>query len=218
MIHPRRDRIWAWLVITAIWAAFALPLAAATADTEKIAQQIADSLVALRGKGSRYKTIAFSQIKSSGPSDIDLIELVDYTTTKILQTVLELDVVNRSQLQRILREQKFQLSEIVSADQYKELGKLAGVDLFIYGNLYGNILVLKAIDVQNSVIAWAELIAFDDRAKADLAPIDKIGADIVSSMRDNPRLKRAKVRKISFWNIKTSTRLSEEELIDYLTV
>lgn len=200
--------------------ALALSVAAPAlgADTESLAGRIAESLVSLEGKGSRYKTIAFSQIRKSDAAALDLNELVDYATTRILQTVLELDVVNRAQMQRILKEQQFQLSDIVSADEYKQLGRLTGVDLFIYGTLYSDHLVLKAIDVQTSAIAWADAFALGDPATARREFLVQLGEGIVASMKDNPRVERARIETVSFWGFKTPPDLSEEEMVDFLTV
>ncbi len=195
-----------------------LPGAAVGADTEAIAERIAQSLVNLRGKGSLYKTVAFSQIRTTRRADIDVAEVIDYATTKILQTVLELDVINRSQLKRILKEQQFQLSDVVSADEYKTLGKLAGVDLFIYGSLYESVLVLKAIDVRNSSIAWADAIPLAGGLSRRASIVIRLGERIVASMKDSPRLERAKIKTISFWDFRSNTDISENEVIDLLTV
>ena len=209
------------------WAALALVIAGAlvwapgaprAASTEALAERIAQSLVGLRGKGSIYKTVAFSQIKAVRRSDVDVAELMDYSTTKILQTVLELDVVNRAQLQRILKEQEFQLSDVVSADEYKRLGKLAGVDLFIYGNLYESTLVLKAIDVQNSSIAWADVFPLDESLSRRTAIVSRLGEGMVANMKDDPRLQRAGIKTVSFWDFNSSTDITADEVIDILTV
>ena len=191
---------------------------ARAANTEELAERVALSMVNLRGKGSLYKTIAFSQIKAVRRSDIDVGELVDYATTKILQTVRELDVVNRSQLSRILKEQEFQLSDVVSADDYKRLGKLAGVDLFVYGNLYDSLLVLKAIDVQNSSIAWADAIPLDGQLSRRTAIVSRLGEGMVASMREDSRLQRAEIKTVSFWDFNSTTDISADEVIDILTV
>ena len=221
-------RTWRWngsgvrntaaLVCLAFLMPALIPVSAAAANTEQIAQRIAESLIALPGKGTRYKTIAFSHIRTISPADLDLDELIDYATTKILQTVLELDVINRAQLKRILKEQKFQLSDIVSADEYKELGQLAGIDLFIYGNLYTNALILKAIDVQNSTIAWAEFIPLEGAPEQWVSSIRRLGTGIVQSMKTDRRLKRANIKTVSFWDFKSTTGITEEEVVDILTV
>jgi formylglycine-generating enzyme required for sulfatase activity len=209
------------------WSAAALLIAGAVlwaqppaeaASTEAIAERIAQSLINLRGKGSIYKTVAFSQIRTVRRSDIDVSELMDYATTKILQTVLELDVVNRAQLQRILKEQEFQLSDVVSADEYKRLGQLAGVDLFIYGNLYESTLVLKAIDVQNSSIAWAEIFPLDDNLSRRTAIVSRLGEGMVANMKEDTRLNRAGIKTVSFWDFDSNTDITADEVIDILTV
>jgi formylglycine-generating enzyme required for sulfatase activity len=106
----------------------------------------------------------------------------------------------------------------VSADEYKRLGKLAGVDLFIYGNLYENVLVLKAIDVQTSAIAWADAIPLDDPPSRRTLLVSRLGEGMVASMREDSRLQRAEIKTLSFWDFESSADISADEVIDILTV
>ena len=145
-----------WLCLPIILLMFAFPnliIAQQTrVDTESLAERIANSVNALVGN---YRTIAISRIKQrSRNRAIDLEQLIDYTNVKIVRGE-RFQVTDRSKLQLILKEQKIQLSEFVSPNDYRELGKLLGVELFVYGTVYDEALILKAIDVQNSSIAWA---------------------------------------------------------------
>ena len=125
------------------------PAAAWGVDVEALAQRIADSLQGIQDP--HYRTVAFSRVKQQG-SDIDVDTLIDFTNVKVVQGH-RLRVIDRSKLQLILKEQQVQLTDFISTQKYRDLGQLLGVDLFIYGTLYRDALVLKAIDVQNSAIA-----------------------------------------------------------------
>ena len=63
------------LLVWLIWGDTAF----AAVNTEQIAERIAQSLINLRGKGSIYKTVAFSQIRQARRSDVDVGEIIDTT-------------------------------------------------------------------------------------------------------------------------------------------
>jgi formylglycine-generating enzyme required for sulfatase activity len=148
---------------------------------------------------------------------VNVNELIDYANVKIVRG-RRLRVVDRSKLNLILKEQKIQLSDFVSANKYKELGKLLGVDLFIYGTIYSDALVLKAIDVQNSSIAWAEVFDLGQGGK-ESGLLMALGGGVVNSLRkDLERLKESKIHQISFWDFKPVQVFSAAALMDYLSV
>jgi len=185
-------------------------------ETEALAESIAASLSHL--KGDQYKTAAFSRIRQAGGPALDVNELIDYANVKIVQD-RRLRVIDRSKLQLVLQEQKMLLSDVVSAKDYQELGKLLGVDLFIYGTIYADSLVLKAIDVQTSVIIWAQVFPLGkDTPRADL--LKDLGRAMIRSMRDNlTRLKEeATIQSISFWSVNSPPPFQVEETVDFLTV
>ncbi|HLW80141.1 MAG TPA: CsgG/HfaB family protein, partial [Terriglobia bacterium] len=187
----------------------------AAPDVETLASQIADSLQSLTDK--RYQTIAFSRVRLAGATSIDVDTLIDFTNVKIVRGQ-RLRVVDRSKLQLILKEQQVQLQDFVSAQKYQELGKILGVDLFLYGTLYRDALVMKAIDVQNSAIAWADSFPITD-APVESTLLQNLGQATVQSLdKDLARLQQAKVHLISFWGVDTGGLFPPEAVMDQLSV
>jgi iron(II)-dependent oxidoreductase len=190
------------------------PAAAWGVDVEALAERIAGSLQDIQDP--RYRTVAFSRVKQQG-SDIDVDTLIDFTNVKVVRGH-RLRVIDRSKLQLILKEQQVQLTDFISTQKYKDLGQLLGVDLFVYGTLYRDALVLKAIDVQNSAIAWADVFALNEAAtEAGLLQSLALGS-VASLHKDLPRLKQEKIRLVSFWGVDTAGLFSPEAVMDYLSV
>ena len=189
--------------------------ARAIVGTEELAERIANSLKS-NLTSPKFKTVAISRILS-GKTSFNVRELIDFTNIKIVRG-RRLQVVDRSKLELILKEQSVQLAEFVSADKYQELGKLMGVDLFIYGTFYKDALVLKGIDVQNSAIVWADMFPLTSNS-SDNQLMKALGNELVQSMdKDLTQLKKARIRLLSFWNLETSNELSPRMLMDFLSV
>lgn len=189
--------------------------ALAIVDTEELAGRIAESLKA-NLTDPKFKTVAISRILP-GKTSFDVRELIDFTNIMIVRGH-RLQVVDRSKLELILKEQSVQLADFVSADKYQQLGKLMGVDLFIYGTFYNDALVLKGIDVQNSAIVWADMFPLTSNS-SDSWLMKALGQGLVRSMdKDLGQLKKARIRLISFWNLETSSDLSPRMVMDYLSV
>lgn len=190
------------------------PEARAEVNQELLADKISQSLKSI--KNSQYKTVAFSRVRNAG-GRLDIDQLIDYTNVKIVRS-RHLKVIDRSKLQLILREQQIQLSDFVSASKYKELGKLMGVDLFIYGTIYRDALVLKAIDVQNSSIVWAEIFPLTRNAP-EAKLLWELGSSLINSLRkDLERLKKGKINQLSFWALDTGDLFHPRAVMDYLSV
>ncbi|MGK5091703.1 SUMF1/EgtB/PvdO family nonheme iron enzyme [Deltaproteobacteria bacterium TL4] len=186
-------------------------------DTEILAGKIASSIQRI---GPQFTTLAISRIKSqSSAVSLNINELIDYTNVKIVRlNSRRFKVTDRSKLQLLLKEQRIQLSEIVSPNEYKELGKILGVQVFVYGTQYDDALILKAIDVQTSAIIWAEVFPLVDKSEKYLMLTD-LNVNLIQSLtRDLARIKDEQIQRISFWNIETPNQFSSEEVIDYLTV
>lgn len=189
-------------------------LALGQADSENLADRIAKSLNSI--KNPSYRTAAFSRVRNAG-TRVNVDELIDYANVKIVRG-RRLRVIDRSKLNLILKEQKIRLSDFVSAKQYQELGKLLGVDLFIYGTIYQDALVLKAIDVQNSSIAWADVFSLGGVSQ-ETELLKALGGGVVNSLRkDLARLRKANIRQISFWDFSPVEVFSAPALMDYLSV
>lgn len=206
----------AWLTMALLLALLlGAPPARAAIDLEVLATRIANSLK-LKLTDPSYRTVAISRIKNAG-GVLDVDELIDFTNVKIVR-MRHLRVIDRSKLQLILNEQKVQLSDFVSAEKYQELGKLMGVDLFIYGSFHQDALVLKGIDVQNSAIAWAEVFPIKNQPK-QAAYLSGLGKGVIDSLqKDESRLRKANIRLLSFWDIKTSGQFTPKSVMDYLSV
>ena len=169
-------------------------------NTEHLSADIARSLLAKTADG--YRTVAFIRIDGQ-PLHWDPAELIDFTNVQLARQG-RLQVVIRDRLDQVLREQQIQLSDLVSHKQYRQLGQILGVDLFLYGRVYQNILVLKAIDVQRAVIAWAAYFRLgppNPQARALLQITEKA----VQTLRgDRQRLIMERIRHVSFWDLETS--------------
>lgn len=191
---------------------FYLPRTAYGVDTLQLAKSIAASVSELPGR--KYGTVAFSRIKGNLAENI-VNELIDYTENEIVQK-RRFRVIDRSKLQLILREQRFNLSGMVSSDTYKELGKLLGVDLFIYGRFYNDTMVLKAIDVESSALVWADIFQLKGLTN-ETNLIKNLAVKTTSFIKEDlERIKSSRIEQISFWNINSG--FDTVKLIDYLSV
>lgn len=184
-------------------------------DTEILAGRIARSIHQM--PGIHYKNLAISRIKEgAGNLNMNVNDLIDYINVKIVRA-RRFKVTDRSKLQLILKEQRIQMSEFVTPNEYKALGEILGVQLFVYGSVYRDALVLKAIDVQSSVVAWSSSFALSENNDNYLL-LQELGKELVLSLeKDLEAIKQEKVRLISFWNLETPSAFSSEEVIDYLT-
>jgi len=86
------------------------------------------------------KTLAVYYFTSADDDDADLSEYVRRgLTTEIANAILyeELDikVISRQQLDQIMEEQSFQLSDLVDEGTQVEIGELLGADLILAGQL-----------------------------------------------------------------------------------
>ncbi len=178
---------------------FLCPGTLSALEFENLSQRIASSLSQVANR--KYGTIAFSRI--AGPLNQEKInELIDYTNVALVKS-RAFRVIDRSKMNLILQEQKFNLSGMVSQDTYKELGKLLGVDLFVYGRYYHDTLVMKAIDVESSAIVWADIFQLT-ALKAETLAVSSLAEAVTLSLRkDLSRLRQNKVNQIAFWNIQS---------------
>ena len=214
-LRSTRQRVPSILTII-IWISFtcyAYPAHVFGFDTIQLARQITQSLGQV-SHNPKYSTVSFSRIL--GDLDKETVnEIIDYTENEIVQS-RSFRVIDRSKLQMILREQKFNLTGMVSSDTYKELGKLLGVDLFIYGRYYSDVIVLKAIDVDSSAIIWGDIFQIGELSKNSVI-IENLAMEMTESIKkDLPRLRANKIRQISFWGIKSD--FNAERVIDFLSV
>jgi formylglycine-generating enzyme required for sulfatase activity len=195
-------------------AQLAAPIAARAVEVEALAERIAASLQDI--KDPRYRTVAFSRVKQQG-ANLEVDTLIDFVNVKVVRG-RRLRVIDRSKLQLILKEQQIQLTDFISTQKYKDLGQLLGVDLFVYGTLYRDALVLKAIDVQNSAIAWADVFPLEETAPQAGLLQSLAQGTVTSLQKDAQRLRQEKVRLVSFWGFDTGGLFPAEAMMDYLSV
>jgi formylglycine-generating enzyme required for sulfatase activity len=190
-------------------------VARAAVDVESLAGRIADSIKDNLAD-PKFQTVAISRIRQEGAS-YNVEDLIDFTNVKLVRG-RRFKVIDRSKLELILKEQQVQLQDFISTQKYKELGSLTGVDLFIYGTFYRDALVLKGIDVQNSAIVWADFFPITDRVQ-DAGYLQSLGQGTVASLeKDRDRLKKARIRLVSFWDFDTNNTFSPKSVMDYLSV
>ena len=201
-------------ILLLLWTAWPGPATAAV-DPETLATRIANSLH--KGSiGKRYKSVAISRIRAVGVK-YNIKDLIDFTNVKIVRG-RRFRVIDRSKLELILKEQKVLLKDFVSAQKYQELGKLMGVDIFIYGTFYRDALVLKGIDVQNSAIIWAEYFPITKNTR-EMAILKSLGDGMIRSLKkDLSRLKNANIRLISFWGLDAGKQFSSRSVMDFLSI
>ena len=205
-----------WCTVGLGWLLLIAPAqGSAAVDPEDLASRIADSLKQ-NLTDTKYQTVAISRIKQVG-AHYDVEDLIDFTNVKIVRG-RRLRVIDRSKLELILNEQQVQLSDFVSAQKYQELGKLTGVDIFIYGTFYKDALVMKGIDVQNSAIVWAEVFPLTENP-AQAAYLQALGQGMVQSLeKDLDRLQKARIQLVSFWDLETDGSFSAQAVMDFLSV
>lgn len=183
-------------------------------DTEKLATNIAKSLQKI--KNNQFVTIAFSRIRGELEYE-KKNELIDFTNVAIVKT-RKFRVIDRSKLLLNIREQKYNLSEFVSLKKNKELGLLLGVDLFLYGRAYQDILILKAIDVETSAIVWADEFPLKTPSlKPQTLMLQEMSEKVLASLqKDTTRFKTNKISQLSFWSI--DSNWDTNQIMDHLSV
>lgn len=186
------------ITVLTVFIYLGMPSVTPAMELEDLSSRIAASVSQVANR--KYATVAFSRI--SGPMDKTTInDLIDYTNVALVKS-RSFRVIDRSKLTLILREQKFNLTGMVSQDTYKELGKLLGVDLFIYGRYYRDTLVMKAIDVESSALVWADIFQLKSLSSATLKVNELAEKTALSLRADLARLQQNKIQQVAFWNIK----------------
>ncbi len=109
---------------------------------------------------SQVNTIAIGNLIGAPP------ELSEKLSIRLTQSG-RFKVIDRSKLELILKEQKLSLTGIIAPEKMKELGKLYGIDAFIFGRKVEGysempIVVLKLIDVNTGLILWGDTFGDTD--------------------------------------------------------
>ncbi len=181
---------------------------------EALSERVGASLALLRDAQAR--TIVIHKIAPRGGM-LDTREMVDLLHINLVRSG-RLKVVDRTKLDVILNEQRIQLSQFVSAQQYQQLGRLVGVDIFVYGAVYTDTLLLKGLDAQTSALAWADWFPLSNHSPR-WRVLRQIGRSAAKSLGDiSKRLEKAGVKTISVWNLRTGGVFSSQETVDHLVV
>lgn len=107
-------------------------------------------------KNGKKASLAFIALTS----DNRVTAVENYVTDGLTESVFntgKMRIIERANLEKILSEQKFQLSGIVDESQAKDIGKVAGVDYVCYGTIKDSVDSLsvsaRLVDVENGEIA-----------------------------------------------------------------
>ena len=110
---------------------------------------IAKGLTEYHQKIPSKKVALFPFVWADGKTDIGSNVVSERLTTRIVR-LGKLEVIERTLLNKVLAEQKLQITGVVSPESAKELGKILGVDAIITGTL---------IDIAGSVEVNARIIS-----------------------------------------------------------
>jgi len=141
--HRRSSRILPALSVLMALLPFALftacmSMPSADQTMEEIAWEIADQ-VEERPQTFRGKTIAVYYFTEAGRESSISDYLIDTLTSKIAQVAgeenLDVQIVSRQNLDRILKELEFQLSALADENRQVEIGKQLGADMIITGTI-----------------------------------------------------------------------------------
>ncbi len=189
------------------------------AIVEKIAKDLGDRL-----DTREYSTIAIWDIGNSGSVTYNEEDFLSRLKIALVRQ-RNFDVVDRTRLQQLLEEIEFTGSGLVDPDTMKRLGEMYGIDLFLYGTFYDNelageknsTLIMKAIDVERSYIAWAyEIPVYGEYLNTSL---DNVISAVVKDLDNEKSYLASKgIRKISFWDLGNVPRQKELQVIDKLIV
>jgi curli biogenesis system outer membrane secretion channel CsgG len=201
---------------------------ASSVDLNDLTKEISASIVK-NVNPDVQNSIALWKIENQSSLSYNDNELRDLININLIKTH-QFDVVDRSRLDQLLEEIEFTGSGLVDPDTMKRLGEMYGIDLFLYGTFYDNeiagskntTLILKAIDVERSQIAWAiELPVGGNYLRTSL---DETVDKVVSSLAGEQGYLSGKgIQRISFWDIrdfdnKPLPKQIQKQVIDKLTV
>lgn len=127
----------------------------------------------------KSKKISMAFVALSSDAQNKFVE--NYVTDALTQSVFEtgnVRIIERSNLEKILSEQKFQSSGLVDDNSAKEIGKIAGVDYVCYGDMkdIGNEITVNAriVDVESGeVLAISRTTVDKDKYLRDYAVAQK---------------------------------------------
>ncbi|MCQ2592968.1 MAG: CsgG/HfaB family protein [Treponema sp.] len=190
-------------------------------NTQKatVVDELEEVAAALMKKIESKRKSSCAFVALSSDNDDKITE--NYITDALTEAVFYFDkvrIVERSNLQKILEEQKFQSSGLVDENSAKEIGKIAGVDYVCYGTLKrsGDMFSVNSriVDVQSGeVIAIGRGDVRKDKyiIDADNAKVLKIEADKKAEKQKAEENKKAEKIRLEAEKKAEAERKAEEE-------
>ncbi|MDI6791955.1 MAG: CsgG/HfaB family protein [bacterium] len=136
----------------------------------------------------------------------------------------QVKIVNRDNLETILKEQKEGLTGLIDPETRAKLSKVHGMDSVLYGTFYNNpsdgnpnpVLIVKVVDLEKGILIWSAEIPVNKRS---IKTETDVVAEELTSFLTRER-KASPDKKVSFWRIldKSSLKVDENLIIDKLTV
>ena len=121
---------------------------------------------------SGIKTVAVSRIEPDRKGRLNTQQLTDRLNSLLLESG-RFSVIDRSSLSKLLEEQKLSMSGVVDTAHMVEVGKLVGVQGFLFGSAQLEddrlILNLKLVDVKTSAIIYARKFTGEEFSKGKFA-------------------------------------------------
>ena len=174
---------------------FSVPGITSAASVEEGSEEAIDNLVKLtveafiNERPSKIKTVAVWQITNDSEAKVNVKDVKDLVDIELISAGF--DVTDRSKLDLIIREQQLGQTGAVEESKLQQIGKLYGIDAFIYGRISrvdpGPPVIItffvKAIDVETGKFIFAKRIRGKEVAEeGDIkeetpAPIEKEGKE-----------------------------------------
>ena len=179
--------------------------------------ELADDLLKNTAKDKKI-SMAFVALTSDAQNK--LVE--NYVTDALTQAVFEggnVRIIERANLEKILKEQKFQSSGLVDDNSAKAIGKIAGVDYVCYGDMkdIGEEITVNAriVDVESGeVLAISRTTVEKDKYLRDYAVAQKkIEQEKIEKVQQEQKAKAERVAKAK-WEV-TKNRNEFDEYTTY---
>ncbi len=179
--------------------------------------QLSDDLLKNTDKSKKI-SMAFVALTSDAQNKF----VENYVTDALTQSIFEsgnVRIIERSNLEKILSEQKFQSSGLVDDNSAKAIGKIAGVDYVCYGDMkdIGNEITVNAriVDVQSGeVISISRTTVEKDKYLRDYAVAQKkIEQEKIEKVQQEQKAAAERVAKAK-WEV-TKNRNEFDEYTTY---
>ncbi|MBU0568432.1 hypothetical protein KJ693_07895 [bacterium] len=180
------------------------------------------SFLARERKASPDKKVSFWRILDRSSLKVDENLVIDKLTVNLMKADL-FKMIDRSQIERLMAEVRHSKEGIIDKETAKKLGRMYGIDLFLYGSFYDNTFgfeknpsfILKMVDLEKGNLIWAkEVTLVKDYIKTG---IDEGMEKVITSLKEREdKLKPIKTAAFLQFTDKTE-KIGEDILIDKLT-